>query len=73
MPVHFTATSERLVDTAVSAKRLERLPILWYRVTQHKDRRIEMEYCVLPEGISNDLGEFCKTLEDALELDRPQL
>jgi phenylacetate-coenzyme A ligase PaaK-like adenylate-forming protein len=70
MPVYFTAANGRLVDTAEFAKRLERLPILWYRVTQHEDRGIEIEYCVLPQGISCDLGEFCKTLEDALELDR---
>ncbi|MGA3093651.1 MAG: hypothetical protein ABSD75_34140 [Terriglobales bacterium] len=70
-PVHFVAAEGRLVDTAVFAKRLERLPILWYRVTQDPNGDVIMEYCAPVEDLSDGFGDICQSLKDTLELARP--
>jgi phenylacetate-CoA ligase len=67
-PVYFAAAEGTLVDTATFAKHLERLPVLWYRVTQDASGEVNMEYCSTGTDVSGRMGALCSDLKLALGL-----
>jgi phenylacetate-CoA ligase len=70
-PVQFVAGNGDLIDTAHFAKALDRLPILWYRVTQYLTGDVGLEYRSLVQEPADGLIELCEELQCALGLDRP--
>lgn len=66
-PVYFIASDGTALDTAVFAKRAQKLSLLWYRVIQAADRSVTIEYVSFDDGPTPGIKKLCAKMSRALE------
>lgn len=68
-PTRFFRSGGGFVDTVDFAKRLEQLPILWYRVTQSASWDVSLEYAAYTDRFPEEaLNECCEFIQCSLGL-----